>query len=225
MFYIIPTPIWNKDDISLRALKLFESLEYFICENTSTFKKLLKLYNIDYFNKKFFVINSFVDDKRLQYYLDLWKENDLWIVSESWTPWFSDPGKSMIKKIWENWLKFEVLPWANALILSVVWAFFDTSSFTFYWFLPKKKWKSSILKKIILSEHPVFIYESVHRVEKTLNEIKNLWFDWKVWLFRELTKMFEQKECDQIDSILEKIKSKHIPLKWEFVIWFYNLKK
>ena len=149
MLYLIPTPVWNKDDITLRALNLFRELKIFICEDTRTFKKLLSMYEIDYSGKEFYSLTSFTDKWKLNFYVKLMQENDIWVVSEAWTPWLSDPGKSLIQLCNENNLKYTVLPWANALVPSVVSAWFDTSSFIFLWFLPQKKWRQTILNKII----------------------------------------------------------------------------
>ena len=105
MLYLIPTPIWNKDDITLRALNLFEELKIFICEDTRTFKKLLSLYEIDYSGKEFYSLTSFTDKWKLNFYVKLMQDNDIWVVSEAGTPWLSDPGKSLIQLCNENNLK------------------------------------------------------------------------------------------------------------------------
>jgi 16S rRNA (cytidine1402-2'-O)-methyltransferase len=77
MLYVIPTPIGNLDDITLRALKLFKELKYFICEDTRTFKNLLRAYGIDFSDKKFFSLTSYTKDKDLEKYINLIKDNDV----------------------------------------------------------------------------------------------------------------------------------------------------
>jgi 16S rRNA (cytidine1402-2'-O)-methyltransferase len=89
-------------------------------------------------------------------------------------------------------------------------------------FLPTKKWKQTKIKEIISSKKPVFLYESVHRIEKNLKLFQELWFNWKVCIFRELSKMYEQKVYDSIENILESIWNGTIKLKWEFVVSFLN---
>lgn len=222
MLHIIPTPIWNKDDITLRALNLFQNLKYFICEDSRVFKKLLKLHDIDYMNKKFYSLTSFTDSSKIKYYVDLIDKNEVWLVSDAGVPWLSDPWKVLIKLCWENNLNFEVLPWASAFVPAVVWAFGDTSEFVFMWFLPTKKWKQTKIKEIINTKKPVFVYESVHRIEKNLKLFQDFWFNWKVCVFRELSKMYEQKVCDSVENILQKISDGEIKLKWEFVLGFLN---
>lgn len=218
MLYFIPTPIWNKDDITLRALKLFKELKYFICEDTRTTMKLLGMYDIDSKGKEFMSLTSFTTQWKLNHYLNILKTSDVWLVSEAGTPGLSDPGKSMIQICNENALPYSILPGANALVPAVVWAGFDTSKFVYIGFLPTKKWKQTELKKMIESDIPTFFYESVHRIEKTLQELKALWFVWKVSVTRELSKMFEQQVTADIDQILVFLKEGKIPLKGEFVI-------
>lgn len=150
------------------------------------------------------------------------KENDIWVVSEAGTPWLSDPWKELVRIAYEQNIDFEVLPGANALVPAIVSACFDTSKFLYLGFLPQKKWRQTLIKKIIQSEYPVFIYESVHRIEKTLNQLKENWFNWKIFIIREISKMFEQKICWTIDEILEKIEKKQLPLKGEFVMGIKN---
>ena len=218
MLYIIPTPIWNLEDITLRALNLFKKLEYFICEDTRTFKKLLNALNINCKNKKFFSLTSYTESGLLKKYLNLIQNNDVWLVSEAGTPGLSDPGKELIKLCWENNIKFEILPWPNALIPAVVWACFPTNQFCFLGFLPQKKWRQTLLKQIINENKPVFFYESVYRIEKLFDQLKDLWFNWKILIAREISKKFEQYECWDFEKIYKKFKNWEIPLKGEFVV-------
>ena len=222
MLYFIPTPIWNLEDITLRALNLFKKLDIFFCEDTRTFKNLLSKYEIDFFNKKFYSITSYTKPKKLEFYTQLMKGNDIWVVSEAGTPWLSDPGKELIRICWEQNISFEVLPGANALVPAVVSACFDTSKFVYLGFLPQKKWRQTAIKKILESEYPVFIYESVHRIEKTLSQLQENWFNWTIFIIREISKMFEQKICWSLEEIQEKIKNWKLKLKWEFVIGIRN---
>ena len=217
MIYFIPTPIWNLEDITLRALRLFKELDIFFCEDTRTTKKLFSHYQIDYSDKTFYSYTSFSSYKN-EKLLDILSK-DVGLVSEAWTPWLSDPGKNMIKFAWENNIKFSILPWANALIPAVVWAYADTSNFFYCWFLPQKKGRQSLLKNYINLDYPTFFYESVHRVDKLLTQLLELKFDWKVFIAREISKVFEEFMVDNVDNIIENIESKKLILKWEFVIW------
>lgn len=223
MFYLIPTPIWNTKDITLRALDLFQELKHFICEDTRNFKKLLWIYKINYSDKFFYSLTSFTEQHKLNNYIEILKSNDVWLVSDAGTPWLSDPWKTMIQLCNQNNLKFTVLPWATALVPAIVWSGFDTSKFVFVWFLPKKKWKQTMIKEIIKSDYPTFFYESVHRIAKILEEFKSLWFTGKVSISREISKMHEQIITDNIDTVLDLFKSNKIVLKGEFVVGVYKL--
>lgn len=232
MLYLIPTPIWNRDDITVRAMKLLNELKYLICEDTRTTMKLLQMYEINFKEKELMALTSFTDQWRLNHYLNIMKEHDVWVVSEAWTPGLSDPGKNLIKICNENNISYSILPGANALIPAVVWAWFDTSEFTYLWFLPQKKWRQTALKWIITpplnsplikgASKPVFFYESVHRFEKLLKELKELWFNGQISVSRELSKMFEQQVTWNLEEILELVKTKKLPIKGEFVIWLKN---
>lgn len=222
MIYFVPTPIWNLKDISLRALEIFKELEYFFCEDTRTFKTLLTKYEINYDKKYFFSLTSYTKTWKLDSYLNIMKNHDVAIVSEAWSPWLSDPWKEIVRILRENQIEFDVLPGANALVPSVVSACFDTSKFLYLWFLPIKKWRQTMIKKIVNSEYPVFIYESVHRIEKTLKQLQENWFTWKIFIIREISKLYQQKEFWTIEEILDKIQKLEIKLKWEFVLWIVN---
>jgi 16S rRNA (cytidine1402-2'-O)-methyltransferase len=108
------------------------------------------------------------------------------------------------------------------LIPTVVASPTDTSAFTFLGFLPIKKWRQTILKSLLESTHPVYFYESVHRIEKTCQQLQEIWFAGTVFIARELTKLHEQKISGTCEEILTKIKNKEIPLKGEFVVWVRN---
>jgi len=224
MLYLIPTPIWNTDDITIRALNLLKELPILICEDTRTTKKLLNIYNIWYENKKFFSLTSFTDKWKLNHYLNLLKENDVWMVSDAGTPWLSDPWKQLIQICTDNNLPFTILPWANALVPAVVWSWFDTSSFCYIWFLPQKKWRQTALKECVQREIPTFFYESVHRIEKLIKELDELWYTWKISLTREISKLFEEHITCSFNELKTKIEKKEIQIKGEFVIGLYPIK-
>lgn len=224
MLYFIPTPIGNKEDITVRALRLMKESSYFLCEDTGTTKKICNMYDISLIWKEFLPYTSFTNPSKLQHYLNIITANNVCVLSEAWTPGLSDPWKSIVKLAWENNIPFEVLPGANALVPTVVWAYTDTSSFVYYGFLPMKKGRQTALKEIITAceIRPYFFYESVHRVEKFLTELITLEFTGTVYIARELSKMFEQKIMWSATELLEKIKSKELVIKGEFVVGMWK---
>jgi len=227
MLYIIPTPIGNLQDITLRAIELLKRLEVLICEDTRSTKKLMQLLDIPYAGKQFFSLTSFSSQKQVDHYVDLIKNNEVWLVSDAGTPWLSDPGKRLVEMCHTYALPFTVLPGANALVPVVVASGFDTSQFVFVGFLPKKKGKQTLMKEMIwqtsdsrlqTTGRAYFFYESVHRIHKVLQELYNLWFRGKVSIGRELTKMHEQLLTDDIEKVLAMFDAGQIPLKGEFVV-------
>lgn len=226
MLHIVPTPIWNLKDITLRALEHLNSAKHIISEDTRTTKTLFSKLEINYTDKQFYSLTSFIGSSKIDNLMSIIKDNEVCLVSDAGTPGLSDPGKDLIRQCRQHWQKFEILPWANALVPAVVAAWFDTSEFIYLGFLPKKKWRQSSLKAICESNMPSFFYESVHRIEKTLGELKEIgWSEVIILLAREISKLFEQYTCESIETTLQLIKEWKVPMKWEFVIWYSKIKK
>lgn len=222
MLSFIPTPIGNKEDITLRALRLFRELSVFFCEDIWTTKKLFGMYEISLVGKQFYSFTSYTSAKSVAYYLDMIRSHHCGIVSEAGTPGISDPGKHFIKLCREQNIPFEILPGATALIPSVVATPTDTTVRSFYGFLPQKKWRKTMLASLIWEHHPVYIYESVHRIEKLIDELLALSYTGKIFIARELSKHFEQYIQGDLITIKNALESKTLPLKWEFVVWFFS---
>jgi 16S rRNA (cytidine1402-2'-O)-methyltransferase len=106
---------------------------------------------------------------------------------------------------------------------AIVAAGFDTSEFIYLGFLPTKKWRQTKIKEILASKIPVFVYESVHRMEKLLKELSQDWFTGQISIARELSKMFEQYFTWTVEEALEMIKNKKIIIKGEFVVGIKNI--
>ncbi len=222
MLSFIPTPIGNKDDITVRALKLLESVTVLFCEDTRTTIKLLRMYDIEWKTKKLYSLTSYTPEHRIDEYITFVKEQDCWVVSEAGTPWLSDPWKHLIKLCWDFHLPFEILPWANALIPWVIACPTNTSSFVYKGFLPQKKWRMGAIKEILQHDYPVFVYESVHRIEKMLQQVKNEWYKWKIYIWREISKMHEQHIIWTAEELIKQIELWWLVIKWEFVVWFFD---
>ena len=220
MLYVIPTPIGNSDDITLRALKLFQEVDLIITENTGTTKKLLKIHSIDYSHKKFIKFTSH-DHHHINSILSLFENQDGILVSEAGTPGLSDPGKLLIVKAQEIHIPTTVLPGATALIPAVIGAQFPTTHWSFYGFLPHKKGREKLLTQMMSAPHGSFFYESVHRIGKLLDQLEKVWFIGKISISRELSKKFEQLITSDIVTIKTYIENNTLPLKGEFVIGLY----
>lgn len=225
MLSFIPTPIGNREDITLRALRLLKEIKVFFCEDTRTTIKLMRMYEIEYRTKELFSLTSFTSDRVMLDYISRMKSEPCGVLSEAWTPWLSDPWKSLIKLCREHDVPFEILPGANALIPPVIATPTDTSSFVYKWFVPQKKGRKTFLESVLHSVHvflqPVYMYESVHRIQKCVTQLSDLWYTGKILIARELTKMYEQYEVWTAAEIVEKFESWKIPLKGEFVVWCF----
>lgn len=220
MLYVIPTPIGNTEDITLRGLRLFREIKYIITENTSTTKKLLWIYEIPYQDKKFIKFTSH-DHRHIDSIISQLENQDGILVSEAWTPWLSDPGKMLIIWCQRSNIPISILPGATALIPAVIGAHFPTTHRTFAGFLPHKKWRETAIRKMTESEHATFFYESVHRVPKLIEQLEKINFIGMISISRELSKHFEQCITGDLTTIQWLIKNNTIPMKGEFVIGIY----
>lgn len=225
MLSFIPTPIGNKEDITLRALRMLRELEIFFCEDTRVAQKLFSLYDIPLSWKKLYSFRSFTSDKQEAFYLELIQKNHCGLMSDAGTPGLSDPGKAFVKLCRDNNIPFEILPWATALVPAVVASPLDTTHFVYHGFLPQKKWRQTALKEIVQCVYPVYIYESVHRIEKLLQELETLHFAGSLLIARELSKMHEQYFVGSLQDTKDAVKNKTIPLKWEFIVWILPASK
>lgn len=220
MLYVIPTPIGNTEDITLRALRLFREIDYIVTENTSTTKKLFSIYDIPYKDKKFIKFTSH-DHKHIHTIVSQLENQDGILVSEAGTPGLSDPGKMLIVGCQRSNILTTVLPWATALIPAVINSWFHTTHRTFSGFLPHKKWRETAIKNMMQSAHATFFYESVHRVPKLIQQLEKANFMGMISISREVSKHFEQYITGDLITIQTAIQNNTIPMKGEFVIGIY----
>ena len=204
--YIVATPIGNLKDISLRALHILEEVDLILCEDTRVTKKLLSRYNIETPTQSYHQHSKL---RKLNYILSLLKQGkNLALVSDSGTPSISDPGNKLIEKI-KDIAEIIPIPGPNAAIAAASISGFPMDKFVFLGFPPHKKGRNKFFKEVAEYKYPVIIYESPHRIIKTLNELK----DFDVVVGRELTKKFETIYRGKVEDIIKQIKP-----KGEFVI-------
>jgi len=188
---LTPTPIGNLKDISLRALEALKNAEIIFCEDTRVTKKLLNLLEIP-LNKEFISMHSHNEDKILKN-LDpqILKTKNTVYVSDAGMPGISDPGSKLVKFCQEHNIPYTVIPGANAALTAFVASGFE-GEFTFFGFLPHKgKERENKLKEVINHDKIAILYESPHRIEKLLNELKTFIPERTVFLAKELTKIHE----------------------------------
>lgn len=211
--YIVPTPIGNLDDITLRTLNVLKDSEVIFCEDTRVTRQLLNYYNI---NKKLISNHEHneyaVKEKILEY---LKNGYNISVVSDRGTPGISDPGEIAVRCAIENNYNVVCLPGANALIPALIMSGLNTKPFMFYGFLNNKSTKQKEeLESLKNIESTIIFYEAPHRLKTTLSSIYTVFGDRKIALVREISKLHEEVIRDNISQIIEIADT----LKGEFVI-------
>ncbi|MCB0510171.1 MAG: 16S rRNA (cytidine(1402)-2'-O)-methyltransferase [Bacteroidetes bacterium] len=189
--YIVPTPIGNLQDMSFRAVETLKNVDIILAEDTRQTKKLTQHYGID---KLMWSHHKFNEHKATESLIDKLKTGtNFALVSDGGTPGISDPGFYLVRACIENAIEVECLPGAVALIPALINSGFSTDKFVFEGFLPHKKGRKTRLEYIATEDRSVILYESPHRIIKTLEQIvQYIGPDRPVSVSRELTKTFEE---------------------------------
>ena len=213
--YIIPTPIGNLEDITLRAIRLLKEADLVLAEDTRTTKKLFVNYNIDTTLASFHMHN---EHKVLTEFIDRLKAGETFaLVSDAGTPGISDPGFLLVRECVKNNIEIECLPGATAFVPALVNSGLPSEKFIFEGFLPTKKGRQTRLKLLLEEERTMIFYESPHRIVKTLSQFAEYFGeDRKVSVSREISKMFEETKRGKVKEVLTHFEEKKP--KGEFVI-------
>jgi 16S rRNA (cytidine1402-2'-O)-methyltransferase len=213
--YIVPTPIGNLADITLRALEVLKSVDVILAEDTRTSGFLLKHYTI---SKPLQSFHNFNEHKILASLIERMEKGEVMaLVSDAGTPGISDPGFLIIRAALQANLKVECLPGPTAFVPALVKSGLPSDRFVFEGFLPQKKGRQTLLKQLAEEERTMIFYESPYRLVKTLEQFKEyLGAERKASVSRELTKMFEETVNGTIDEILTHFQAKEV--KGEIVI-------
>jgi 16S rRNA (cytidine1402-2'-O)-methyltransferase len=190
--YIVSTPIGNLKDITLRALEVLASVDVVVCEDTRVTGKLLHHYKIA---KKMMSFHARSEDSKMDSILTLLKEGKkVALLTDAGTPTISDPGSILVSEIRTQLPEVRIIPipGASAALSALSVSGFPASEFLFVGFIPHKKGRQTLFKKIIESECTVVFYESPHRILKTLSALKALDPERRILVARELTKLFEE---------------------------------
>jgi len=210
VLYLVGTPIGNLYDISLRALNILKKVTFVACEDTRQTKKIMSKFEIKNNLISFNMHNS--EKKIPKIITSLKKGESIALVSDAGMPSICDPGESLVQEVKFNKLKIICIPGPCAAVTALVSSGFQSSRFTFKGFLPKKKKeREKILMNISNNEESTIIYESPRRINNLLAELRNYCGgNREIQLFRELTKKFEENLGNNIDEVIEKIKSKEV---------------
>jgi len=213
--FIVSTPIGNLKDITFRAIETLKSVALIACEDTRHTKKLLSHYGINAPTTSYFEYNKI---QKGEYLLKLLQEGkDIALVSDSGTPGISDPGFNIVRLAIENNIPLTIIPGPSAIIAGLVLSGMPTDSFVFEGFLTQKSGKRRKELDILSQEkRTVVLYESPHRLLKTLKDMLDIMGDRDIAISREVTKVFEETIRAKVSEAI-----KHFTLnqpRGEFII-------
>ena len=211
--YLIPTPIGNLDDITVRALKTLETVDFILCEDTRETGKLLSKYNI---KKKLVSCHEFNEEKIKSNVVDeLRNGKNIGLVTDQGTPIISDPGYIIAREVINNGLNVISLPGATAFVPALTSSGISPSPFIFYGFLNAKNSKQkSELETLKNLKYTMIIYESVHRIKDTLKNMLEVLGDRNISINREISKIHEEICRGKISELIDLVDD----MKGEFVI-------
>lgn len=213
--YIVPTPIGNLEDITLRSINVLIDSDLVLCEDTRRSKILMSHYKINTQLKSF---HKFNEHKEVDSIVDQIKEGKkISLISDAGTPGISDPGFLIVRTCIESEIEIECLPGATAFVPALINSGIPSDKFAFEGFLPVKKGRKTRLKTLSSEERTMIFYESPHKILKTLNDFKlNFGSERKISISRELTKVYEENIRGTVEEVISFFGDKKI--KGEIVI-------
>lgn len=207
MLYIVPTPIGNLKDITLRALDALREADLILAEDTRTTSNLLNHYHI---KKPLSPYHQHNEHKVLQHLVSqLSQGKKMALVTDAGTPGISDPAYLLVRECIKSAIKVECLPGATAFVPALVNSGIPSNRFVFEGFLPLKKGRQTLLKKLADEDRTMIFYESPVRLVKTLQEfIQYFGADRLCCVSRELTKLFEENKRGSLQEVCDHFKEK-----------------
>lgn len=200
--YLVPTPIGNLDDITLRAIKVLKEVDIILAEDTRTSGKLLKHLNISQPLKSYHIFNEHKTVERL--ILELNSGKKMALISDAGTPSISDPGFLLVRECLKSDIAIECLPGATAFVPALVKSGLPSDRFMFEGFLPSKKGRQTRLLDLKEESRTIIFYESPHRLLKTLTQLAEvLGEDRQASVSRELTKLYEETKNGSLAELKE----------------------
>ena len=223
MLTFIPTPIGNPQDITLRAMTLFEKAEIFLCEDTRQTKRLLKLleerFAMVYPEVEFYSFNEHNGEERLVQLGDLLESREVVYVSDAGMPVISDPGQLLVAYCQQKEIVYDVLPGASAVTTAYAASGFEEGKFLFYAFLPHKgKERSAALSEVMNNGYNTVLYEAPHRLEKLLDEIVVMDAERELFLAKEISKKYQHYYRGSAKTLRDDFKELTIRGEWVVVI-------
>lgn len=213
--YLIPTPIGNLEDITLRAIRILKEVDLILVEDTRTSGNLLKYYEIA---TKMFPFHQFNEHKVLDSLIERLKNGEnLALITDAGTPGISDPGFLLVRECIKNEVEVECLPGATAFVPALVDSGLPSDKFYFEGFLPHKKGRQTRLKELSMLPCTIILYESPHRLLKTIEQLIEFFGSARAAsVSRELTKIHEENVRGSLQELFEHFNNKTI--KGEIVL-------
>ena len=215
MLYIVPTPVGNMEDITMRALRVLHEVDVIYAEDTRTTSVLLKHHDI---HTPLPSHHKFNEHKTCELYAGrILGGEDIALISDAGTPAISDPGFMLVRACVARGVEVQCLPGATAFVPALVDSGLPCERFYFEGFLPQKKGRQTRLNMLAEQEHTMIIYESPFRLVKTLEQLAGvLGADRQASVSREISKLFEQTVRGTLDELIEHFKQQ--PPKGEIVL-------
>jgi 16S rRNA (cytidine1402-2'-O)-methyltransferase len=213
--YLVPTPIGNLEDMTFRAVSILKSVQVILAEDTRTSGRLLKHYNIETRMQPY---HQFNEHKVVSGLVSRIAEGEsMALITDAGTPGISDPGFLLVRACVEQGVEVETLPGATAFVPALVNSGLPCDKFYFEGFLPHKKGRQTRLKILAKMTVSIVLYESPHRLEKTLAQLVEFFgADRQVSVSRELTKLFEETRRGTAEALLTHFTE--VPAKGEIVM-------
>ena len=212
--FVVATPIGNLQDFTFRAVETLNSVHCIFAEDTRTSKKLINHYDID---TKLYSYHDHSSEKEIARLLDILKDQkDVALISDAGTPTISDPGYSLIRECISEGIDIVPIPGASALTAAISASGLPSDAFTFIGFLPTKKGRQKKISSLEKLDTTLVLFESPHRLLKTLNQLKEMLGERPIVVARELTKLYEEIIRGNFESAIKYFEAKKI--KGEIVI-------
>jgi len=215
MLYLVPTPLGNLKDMTLRGIEVLQTVDVILCEDTRTSSKLLQHYQIQ---KPLSPYHQHNEHKIVAHLIDQLKVGKTFaLITDAGTPAISDPAFLLVRECVKESIKVECLPGATAFVPALVNSGIPTNRFVFEGFLPLKKGRQTMLKELAIEPRTIILYESPMRLVKTLKELAVYFGENRLAsVSRELTKMFEENKQGTLAQLAVYFESKAV--KGEIVI-------
>jgi len=214
MLYIVATPIGNLEDMTYRGVRVLKEVDYIFAEDTRVTRKLLNHFDIENVVYRY---DEHTKGHQVDNIINLLLEGkDIALVTDAGTPCISDPGYEVVDKALNSGVKVVPVAGVSALTAAASVAGISMKRIAFEGFLPKKKGRQTFLKELAKEERVVVLYESPHRILKTLKDINEIFGDRYVVIVREITKIYEEIIRGKTSELIERLEAN--PIKGEIVL-------